>query len=262
MRAFDPYCSFCKDKCSYDNYCTEAAQAALAAKAEAAAAAAAAKEAARDYTTTENTKCGGQILNELSNGKPNPWKPGHMFFKMGDDYSNIKDCEGQCMEDPKCTGFTYHNWECQWRQGTLQMQSEDNYKCLAKKTATVTEAEPEAAPEGPANAECDRPVSKWGTWCTHSGSTHSYKDCDGDGVPDHVCSDVYGQFGVVETNNGCKSTWPSGSCKARSILPEEPRKSSRCMDAGKIVDLQYTSCCSHRCTPVGPNDDGSVCRCL
>ena len=59
---------------------------------------------------------------------------------------------------------------------------------------------------------CPRPKG----WCTHSGSTYTVKDCDGDEVPDPTCSDSQGNFGIIPSSNGCKSTWPKGSCNGDS----------------------------------------------
>ena len=58
---------------------------------------------------------------------------------------------------------------------------------------------------------CVRPSG----WCIHSGSTYSEKDCDGDGILDPVCQDVYGQSGSRLSASGCKDTWPSGTCVTR-----------------------------------------------
>ena len=58
--------------------------------------------------------------------------------------------------------------------------------------------------------ECVRPSG----WCVHTGATYIKKDCDGDGLADPVCQDDSGQFGSVLSSNGCKDTWPYGTCIA------------------------------------------------
>jgi hypothetical protein len=50
------------------------------------------------------------------------------------------------------------------------------------------------------------------SWCTHDGSTYEFRDCDGDGMNDHVCSDTEGHFGVMQSSNLCLDTWPDGQC--------------------------------------------------
>jgi len=54
---------------------------------------------------------------------------------------------------------------------------------------------------------CPRPDG----WCSHDGAKYELKDCDGDGIPDPVCSDSK-HFGVRQSNAGCKDTWPTGKC--------------------------------------------------
>ena len=62
--------------------------------------------------------------------------------------------------------------------------------------------------------ECVRPSG----WCTHAGAKYIKKDCDGDGLADPVCHDDAGQFGSVLSSNGCKDTWPSGTCIAGELV--------------------------------------------
>ena len=52
----------------------------------------------------------------------------------------------------------------------------------------------------------------------HAGAYYALKDCDGDGIPDHTCSDATGQFGFFESTNDCKSTWPNGVCQGGNSL--------------------------------------------
>uniref|UniRef100_A0A7M5VG94 Uncharacterized protein n=1 Tax=Clytia hemisphaerica TaxID=252671 RepID=A0A7M5VG94_9CNID len=56
---------------------------------------------------------------------------------------------------------------------------------------------------------CKRPSY----WCTHNSATFLFQDCDGDGIPDPVCSDKWGSMGIISSSNGCKNTWPQAKCK-------------------------------------------------
>jgi len=60
---------------------------------------------------------------------------------------------------------------------------------------------------------CSRPSG----WCTHSGASYRLKDCDGDGILDHFCSDSKGKSGVIESAAGCRSTWPKGKCQKPAV---------------------------------------------
>eukprot|EP00492_Amphilonche_elongata_P002662 TRINITY_DN293_c0_g1_i3.p1 TRINITY_DN293_c0_g1~~TRINITY_DN293_c0_g1_i3.p1 ORF type:complete len:449 (+),score=79.85 TRINITY_DN293_c0_g1_i3:76-1347(+) len=57
---------------------------------------------------------------------------------------------------------------------------------------------------------CDRPD----LWCSHPGAHYEFKDCDGDGIPDPVCSDTDGHYGVIQSSNSCHISWPYGSCSS------------------------------------------------
>jgi len=52
-------------------------------------------------------------------------------------------------------------------------------------------------------------------WCSHRGATFLYQDCDADGIPDPVCSDTSGSFGIIKSSQQCKSIWPSAICRAQ-----------------------------------------------
>ena len=65
-------------------------------------------------------------------------------------------------------------------------------------------------------AECPRLYN--GAWCTHPGSEYSKKDCDGDGILDHICQDNIGRTGTISLSQDCKTTWPSGSIDSCSGL--------------------------------------------
>ena len=58
---------------------------------------------------------------------------------------------------------------------------------------------------------CLRPAR----WCDHSGATRQYRDCDGDGILDPVCTDSGGAFGVIQSSKGCKDSWPTGNCLSK-----------------------------------------------
>lgn len=60
------------------------------------------------------------------------------------------------------------------------------------------------------NPACTRPSG----WCTHSGATYSFEDCDGDGILDPVCRDTGGNVGVLSSGNHCIDSWPTGTCLA------------------------------------------------
>ena len=55
---------------------------------------------------------------------------------------------------------------------------------------------------------CERPSN----WVTHSGNTYEFKDCDADGIADHVFSDLKGGYGVIQSSNNCANNWPNGKC--------------------------------------------------
>jgi len=55
---------------------------------------------------------------------------------------------------------------------------------------------------------CARPKG----WCSHGGSTFLFKDCDGDGIPDPICTDSKGNFGVVKSSQNCRAEWPHALC--------------------------------------------------
>ena len=44
------------------------------------------------------------------------------------------------------------------------------------------------------------------------------EDSDGDGIVDPTCSDTKGQFGVLQSSNGCKSSWPNGVCQGGNFF--------------------------------------------
>ena len=67
------------------------------------------------------------------------------------------------------------------------------------------------------NEQCDHPngrvCRRTKNWCGHGGATFLYVDCDGDGIPDPVCSDTNGSLGIIKSSQKCKSVWPLGVCK-------------------------------------------------
>lgn len=62
---------------------------------------------------------------------------------------------------------------------------------------------------------CERP----NLWCTHSGTTYKYTDCNGDGIPQHVCYDNAGHRGVIQSST-CGSSWPNAvKADCASVFP-------------------------------------------
>merc|ERR1712048_112174 len=77
---------------------------------------------------------------------------------------------------------------------------------------------------------CARPSG----YCTHAGSTYEFKDCDGDGIKDPVCSDTSGNFGVIQSSNGCASTWPNGTCEKGCTGSAASKEKDNCMCTGAM----------------------------
>ena len=75
-------------------------------------------------------------------------------------------------------------------------------------------------------------------WCTHSRATYLYQDCDGDGIPDPVCSDTTGQFGFIQSSQNCRSNWPHAKCRAQGFSkPSCNRRRGWCTHSGTIYTL-------------------------
>ena len=55
---------------------------------------------------------------------------------------------------------------------------------------------------------CPRPKD----WCNIVDQTFLMLDCDGDDIPDPVCSDINEQFGVIQSSAECVDSWPNGEC--------------------------------------------------
>ena len=68
---------------------------------------------------------------------------------------------------------------------------------------------------------CKRPKG----WCGGT-AVFMYRDCDGDGIMDPVCSDDKGHFGAILSSKRCVSTWPNGQCGAQSTGAEGGGKSN------------------------------------
>jgi hypothetical protein len=60
------------------------------------------------------------------------------------------------------------------------------------------------------------PGCQRGIFCHHPTSIYFQMDCDGDGIKDHVCNDAAGGFGILSSADGCRDTWPYGTCKTKS----------------------------------------------
>lgn len=118
-----------------------------------------------------------------------------------------QDCDGDGIPDPVCTdtlgrfGVIYSSRKCTavW----------PNAKCVTKLST------------------CKRHKG----WCRHAGSVYTLMDCDKDGVPDPVCSDKAGNFGIIGSHNGCRSVWPKATCQTKKG-PVCARKSGWCTHAG------------------------------
>ena len=50
-------------------------------------------------------------------------------------------------------------------------------------------------------------------------------DCDGDDIPDPVCSDINEQFGVIQSSAECVDSWPNGECLGPQHQREDIEKS-------------------------------------
>jgi len=106
-----------------------------------------------------------------------------------------KDCDGDNIPDPVCrekrnhfsTRIIMSSEKCASSENMLSSSQRKNYQCKG----------------------CERPPR----WCTHGGSIYESKDCDGDGIPDHVCSDRNGYYGVIQSSKKCANSWPYGQCK-------------------------------------------------
>lgn len=64
-------------------------------------------------------------------------------------------------------------------------------------------------------APCPRPPN----WCESGGGNkfliayyRDSEDCDGDGIPDHQCSDSNGDFGFISSAASCQQKWPRAAC--------------------------------------------------
>ena len=66
----------------------------------------------------------------------------------------------------------------------------------------------------PCKVSCSRPSG----WCAHSGAIYKLKDCDGDGILDHFCSDSKGKSGAIESAADCRQTWPKGKCTGKPAV--------------------------------------------
>lgn len=61
---------------------------------------------------------------------------------------------------------------------------------------------------------CPRPAG----WCEHGAPR--VDDCDGDGVPDLVCSGTRGRLGIISSKAGCTHVWSSGPCVSEAAASE------------------------------------------
>lgn len=86
-------------------------------------------------------------------------------------------------------------------------------------------------------ATCARPpaTETYTGWCSHEGSKYEYKDCDADGIPDHVCTDSAGSFGIIASGDSCVDTWPNGGV-CQTAAPEETASPTPAETQAEVVE--------------------------
>lgn len=80
---------------------------------------------------------------------------------------------------------------------------------------------------------CARPRG----WCSHTNQKFEWKDCDGDGIKDPVCSDDQGRYGWIPSAENCKSNWnkvKSHQCQANP----RPSKCGKFSERETEIDWQ------------------------
>jgi len=103
---------------------------------------------------------------------------------------------------------------------------------------------------------CSRPNG----WCSHGHSTFLEVDCDNDGIPDPVCTDIWGRIGFRSSVMQCTDTWSlwENSAGAPAVKPHSQMAQhvpvghatpkfgwEGCMSHGKKVCPRPQGWCSH-----------------
>jgi len=94
--------------------------------------------------------------------------------------------------------------------------SAKGYKCQQK----------EIVPSRPTNSPCARPAG----WC--HVDTYLMIDCDGDGIPDPVCSAASGALSIIYSSSGCSSVWRNAQCGRVCQRPK-----GWCSGKGQVYNL-------------------------
>eukprot|EP00111_Clytia_hemisphaerica_P016961 TCONS_00050293-protein len=93
-------------------------------------------------------------------------------------------------------------------------------------------------PTGKCNNQKGRVCDRHKRWCSHSGATFFYQDCDNDGIPDPVCSDTRGSLGIIKSSQQCKSTWPHAVCKAKGAARHTCKRANGwCSHSGSVYTM-------------------------
>mmetsp|Transcript_10070 Transcript_10070/g.16828 ORF Transcript_10070/g.16828 Transcript_10070/m.16828 type:complete len:936 (-) Transcript_10070:368-3175(-) len=156
------------------------------------------------------------IKNTQGNGFPKLGQAINYLHGSGLDtitvYS-VADCVSKCDHSPDCNGFVYNSvGVCSFYGGLDASTQIDDWTGAQ---TYFNELWCKARPS---------------TWCKHGGSTYDYsRDCDGDNLPDHTCSDTAGNFGALLSGSSCSNTWPNGD-------------ESSCIQGWHLAPAGYISC--------------------
>jgi len=110
------------------------------------------------------------------------------------------------------------------------------------------------------HAGCPRPPY----WCSpDKNATFALRDCDGDGVPDPICLDINGNFGVISSADDCIDSWPEGRCVSGNGGDGDDgdggNGSSKCKDLeDKLAELNAKLDNANICPIPGNGGDGDM----